>query len=131
MSKMDNNESSDSRHSIDNEPKHGSNGARIVIIIFIAIIFIVGIIVLVLGFRYKDAAEECENTESLTCYTQTCPAKQLQSCNNPNDPSFQGDAYAFRCVSKTQVQCGWNPGVNVDLIEGELSACSDFVAPDS
>lgn len=121
----------ESRHSIDNEPKHGSNGGRIVIIIFIAMIFIVGIVVLVLGFRYKDAAEACENTESLTCYTLVCPNNGLQSCNDPNNPGFAGSAYAYRCVSKTQVQCGWNPGVNVDLTSGELSACADWVPASS
>jgi len=118
-------------HSIDKEPETGSRSSHIVAIIFISLLVLFGIILLVLGFRLQNATNVCTNTESDFCYTLTCPVSSptIATCAQAKGAPPSGGSYAFRCTSKSTVQCNWNPGVDIPILAGEEYLCDQYVAP--
>lgn len=117
-------------HSLDSGPETGSKGSHTVVVVFIGIIFVVGLVMLVIGFQLKDAAQQCAQVESATCYTLTCPvnATPVNSCVTGEEAPANAGSYAYRCTSKTTLQCSWNPGVDVPVLASDGDICAAYTA---
>lgn len=116
-------------HSIDKKPETGSKSSHLVAVGVIIILAIFGLILLVLAFQFKKAADFCTNTEAETCYSLTCPSTvAIATCASPKNAPSGGGNYAFRCTSKNTVQCNYNPGVDVPIADGESYLCDKYVA---
>ncbi len=121
-------------HTVDSGPKTGSKGSHIVVIFFIAIVCIFAIILLVLGFQFKDATQSCAQIESATCYTLTCPSSYttLATCGNGNPAAVLDgvpsacETYAYRYTSTSTLQCGWNPGHDFQIIAADKGICDNY-----
>lgn len=102
-------------HSIEDEPKTGSKKGRLVSIILIAILIIIGIIFLVVGFNLKSSFNQCVNDENPSCLSFTCSGNQTATCG----------ADAYRCSKKGYVRCSSNPYTDVAIAEGDGDLCNN------
>lgn len=102
-------------HSIDKEPKTGSKKGRLISIILVAILIIIGIIFLVIGFSYKSSFQQCANDESQLCYQFTCAGAKTQTCGS----------YAYRCSAPGHVRCSSDPYTDVPISSGDGDLCSN------
>ena len=102
-------------HSIEKEPKTGSKKGRLVSILLIAILIIIGVIFLSIGFKNKSGFQKCALDESPLCYQFTCSGIQTDTCG----------VYAFRCTAPGYMRCSSDPYTDVPIKPNDTKYCQN------
>lgn len=103
-------------------------GSIVISFLLIGLIFVIGIILIILGFSNKGNLEKCMNNESLNCMTITCPSVDGRPVDSVTATC---DMYAYRCVDSTHVMCSYNSGnpVEIDPADEGTIICSGDEIP--